>query len=65
MEALQMVKFSLKHDMLTITEGLIMPECDMLDDVLEVDLLQALLKEYSAEGMDAVITALGQDDEDA
>jgi len=64
MEALQMVKFSLKNDRLNFTEGLIMPECDMIDDVPEVDLLQALLGEDSAAGMDAVIAALGQDDED-
>jgi len=64
MEALQMVKFSLKNDRLNFTEGLIMPECDMIDDVLKVDLFQALLGEDSAAGMDAVIAALGQDDED-
>jgi len=64
MEALQMVKFSLKNDRLNFTEGLITPECDMIDDVPEVDLLQVLLGEDSAAGMDAVIAALGQDDED-
>jgi len=54
----------LKNDRLNFTEGLITPECDMIDDVLKVDLFQVLLGEDSAAGMDAVIAALGQDDED-
>ncbi|KIJ98538.1 hypothetical protein K443DRAFT_103726 [Laccaria amethystina LaAM-08-1] len=64
MEALQMVKFSLKNDRLNFTEGLITPKCDMVDDMPEVDLLQVLLEKDSVAGMDAVIAALGQDDED-
>ena len=64
MEALQMVKFSLKNDRLNFTEGLITSECDMVDDVPEVDLLQVLLEKDSAAGIDTVIAALGQDDED-
>ena len=64
MEALQMVKFSLKNDRLNFTEGLITLECDMVDNVPEVDLLEPLLGKDSAVGMDAIIAALGQDDED-
>lgn len=67
MEALQMVKFSLKTERLDFTEGLITPECDMLDDGPEADLLGALLSSdqaTDAEPMDALIATLGQDDED-
>jgi len=64
MEALQMVKFSLKNDRLNFTEGLITPERDMTDNVPEVDLLQVLSGEDLAAGMDAVMATLGQDDED-
>ena len=64
MEALQMVKFSLKTDRLNFTEGLITLECDMVDNVSEVDLLGALVGKDQAVGMDAIIAALGQDDED-
>jgi hypothetical protein len=64
MEALQMVKFSLKNDRLNFMEGLITPECDMVDSIPEVDLLGALFGKDPAAGMDAVIAALGQDDED-
>ena len=59
-----MVKFSLKNDRLNFTEGLITLECDMVDNVPEVDLLEALFGKNSAVGMDAIIAALGQDDED-
>ena len=64
MEALQIVKFSLKNDRLNFTEGLIMPECDMVDNMPEADLLGALLGNDPAAGMDAVIAAFGQDDKD-
>ena len=41
-----------------------MPECDMVDNMSEADLLGALFGKDLAVGMDAVIAALGQDDED-
>ena len=59
-----MVKFSLKNDRLNFTEGLITPECNMVDNMPEADLLGALLGKDPAASMDAVIAALGQDDED-
>ena len=66
MEALQMVKFSLKTERLNFTEGLIALECDMPDDGPEADLLGALLlsdQVTDAEPMDALIATLVQDDE--
>jgi hypothetical protein len=64
MEVLQMVKFSLKNERLNFMEGLIMAECDMLDDGPKDDLLGALLSSDQGRSMDAVIAALRQDDKD-
>ena len=67
MEALQMLKFSLKNERLNFMEGLITSEYEMLDDGPEDDLLGALLSSDQATGMemmDILIAALGQDDDD-
>ncbi|KAF8236214.1 hypothetical protein L208DRAFT_1252515, partial [Tricholoma matsutake] len=67
MEALQMVKFSLKNKRLNFTEGWITSEYEMLDDAPEDDLLGALLSSDQVTGvemMDIAIAALRQDDND-
>jgi hypothetical protein len=65
MEALQMLKFLLKQQRLNFTEGWLTSECDMLDTVDDsLDLLAALLN-GAANGIDDVIAAISQGDEDA
>jgi hypothetical protein len=63
MEALQMLKYAQKKNWLHFTEGLITPESDMLvpaDD--DVDLLAQVVLEWDR-GIDAIIAALGDDEE--
>jgi hypothetical protein len=66
MEALQMLKFSLKRRRLDFTEGLAMMECDMIELIGdEVDPLAAVSSNNILHGLDAVIARIiGKDDED-
>ena len=63
MEALQMLKFSLKQERLDFTEGLITPEADMLEHP-EDDLLHELLMERLPNGLDDVLAAFGSEEID-
>jgi hypothetical protein len=63
MEALQMLKFSLKQRRLNFTEGWITSESDMLDTVDDSPDLLAELSNGAENGMDNVIAAVSQEDE--
>ena len=64
MEALQMLKYSLKTRQLDFMEGLLVSEIDMLmpaDD--EIDLLAQLVSNEGLGHLDAIIAVLGQAEE--
>lgn len=64
MEALQMLKFSLKRDALNFTGHLATSEADMLDDVDDVrDLLADVLSDGNGKAMDILLAAMGKNDE--
>jgi hypothetical protein len=65
MEALQMLKFSLKQQRLNFTEGWLTSECDMLDAIDDSPDLLAALSNGAANGIDDVIAAISHDDKDA
>ena len=63
-EALQMLKFSLKQKRLDFTAGLMTDELDMIKPkASDIDLLHVLSENYLLNGMDDVIASLGQNDE--
>jgi hypothetical protein len=55
MEALQMVKFSLRKEHLDFTTGWKTSERDMLDDDVEEDLLQRVLQTGFHDQLDSVV----------
>lgn len=65
MEALQMLKFSLKQQRLDFMEGWAVTEDELVDDVDDAaDLLERLTSGIDGDNIDEVIHALGQDDDD-
>ena len=62
MEALQMLKFSLKKACLDFTCGWITSEKEMLDWEPEEDLLAALLGDGGEDILDKIICDFGKDD---
>jgi len=63
MEALQMLKFSLKQKRLNFMEGWITSECDMQEAVDDEPDLLATLSSGTKSSIDRVIVAVCQDDE--
>jgi hypothetical protein len=62
MEALQMLKFSLKQQRLNFIEGWAVTEDELVDDVDDTaDLLEHLTSGIDRDNVDKVIHALGQD----
>jgi hAT family C-terminal dimerisation region len=64
MEALQMLKFSMKQKRLNFTDGWITHEADMQDSVEDTPDLLAVLSTGDKNRVDEVIAAVGQHDED-
>jgi hypothetical protein len=64
MEALQMLKFSLKQQRLDFMEGWAVTEDELVDDVNNAaDLLEHLTSGIDGDNVDEVIHALGQDND--
>jgi len=64
MEALQMLKFTLKKACLNFTSGWITSERDMQGEVSEQDLLAALLGENRKDTLDRILQTFGQENSD-
>ena len=65
MKALQMLKFRLKQDCLTFTEGLITDEKAMqIDNSSDVDYLDNLIVEDSSDAMNVLLEVIGDADND-
>lgn len=59
-----MLKFSLKRDAFDFTGHLVTPEADLLDEADDTpDLLAQIASDTSGKMMDAVLAAMGKDDE--
>ena len=58
MEALQMVKFHLKKEHLNFTKTWMTDQKEMMEDELEEDLLDKLLKDNSDDAMDNAIQSI-------
>jgi hypothetical protein len=64
MEALQMLKFSLKQRRLNFTEGWATSECEVLEAVDDEPDLLATLSGGAANNIDKVLAAISRGDED-
>jgi len=65
MEALQMLKFGLKQNRLNFTDGWITDERSMqVDEFSEEDHLAKLFDKDSADAMDELLAAIGNDEDD-
>jgi hypothetical protein len=65
MEALQMLKFSLKQDRLNFMGGWIIDEKAMqIDESYDMDYLANLINKDSADAMDMLLAAIGDTDDD-